>query len=119
MNATQVADVILRGPAEEVSSQLADLLSIIKDRLSDRPELAKSLPFRIVKRGAQDAARRKKLLQLYKVDPETVTLLQENHTQWAQDPMLFWCHSLDTIFNLPATSAQAVGRYLCARRDNA
>jgi hypothetical protein len=85
----------------------------------DRPVLAKSLPYRNIKRGAKDAARRKKLLQMYKVDPETVTLLQENHTQWAQDPVLFWSHPLDVTFGIPVASAQAVGRYLCAHRDNA
>ena len=102
-----------------MSRRLTDVLGIVKDHLSKRPELAKAMRYRISRKGDQDAGRRGKLLQFKEVDQETLTLLQDNHVQWVQDPILFWNQSSKAFYNLPTTSVQAVGCYLQARRDNA
>ena len=102
-----------------MSRRLTDVLGIVKRHLSERPELAKVIDYRISKKGSQDASRRSKLLKFKEVDQETLTLLQDNHVQWTQDPTLFWNHFPEAQFSLPTTSVQVVGCYLQALRDNA
>lgn len=102
-----------------MSRRLTDVLGIVKDHLSVRPELANAVRYRISRKGDQDAARRGKLLRFKEVDQETLALLQNNHVQWEQDPTIFWNQSSKVPDGPPTTSVQVVGCYLQALRDNA
>jgi hypothetical protein len=79
--------------------------------LTNDPELAKLVQFRVVKKGENERARVAKVLQS-NVCEDTVSLLRDNHQRWMQDPSVFWKGPSPSATDSPDPQVQIVGRLL-------
>ena len=86
--------------------------------LVDDPDLAKSVPFKVVKKGETERARVEKALQS-NICEDTVTVLRMNHQQWMQDPSNFWKGPSPSSVDSPDPQVQLVGRILQTTPDDA
>jgi hypothetical protein len=90
--------------------------------LSADQELAKLVPYRVVRKGANERARVAKALQS-KICEDTVAALHDNHQRWMQDPSAFWTGPLPRSVDSPDTHVQdphvqIVARNLQTNPDN-
>jgi hypothetical protein len=85
--------------------------------LSADRELAKLVPFRVVRRGANERARVQKALQS-NICEDTVATLRDNHQRWMQDPSVFWTGPLPCPVDSADPHVQIVARTLQANPDN-
>ena len=100
--------------AADVTSKLQE----IKQMLSNDPELAKLVPFRIQSKGSNEQSRMAKALQSNICD-DTVAALRDNHQQWMQDPSAFWTGPLPGSVESTDPCVQIVARGLKTDSDNA
>lgn len=101
----------------KVADEMTSKLKEIDKKLSDDPELAKLVPYRITPRGANERARVAKALQS-KICQDTVDVLHDNHERWMQDPSVFWTGPLPCSVNSPDPLVQIVARSLQTNSDN-
>jgi hypothetical protein len=101
----------------KVARKMTTELTKYERMLSDNPDLAKLVPYRIKAKGALDRARVEKVLQST-VCNDTITLLRDNHQQWMQDPALFWKGPSPCPANSSDPQVQIVGRILQTSHDD-
>jgi hypothetical protein len=101
----------------KVAAEMISKLEEFEQKLSDDPELAKLVPFRITSKGANERARMAKALQSNICD-DTVTALHDNHQRWMQDPSVFWTGPLPCSVDSPDPLVQIVARSLQTNPDN-
>lgn len=101
----------------KVAAEIISKLKEYEQKLSDDPELAKLVPFRITSRGANEKARVAKALQSNLCD-DTVVVLNENHQRWMQDPSVFWTGPLPYSEDSPDPHVQIVARSPQTNPDN-
>lgn len=102
----------------KVAAEMASKLEEFEQKLSDDPELAKLVPYRITSKGANERARMAKALQSNICD-DTVAALHDNHQRWMQDPSVFWTGPLPCSVDSPDPRVQIVARSLQTNLDNA
>jgi hypothetical protein len=101
----------------KVADEMTSKLKEFEQKLSDDPELAKLVPFRITSKGANERARKAKALQSNICD-DTAAVLHENHQRWMQDPSVFWTGPLPCSVDSPDPRVQIVARSLQTNPDN-
>src|SRR4051812_33124143 len=93
-------------------------LAKYEQMLSNDPDLAKLVPYRITAKGALDRARVAKVMKST-VCEDTITVLRANHQQWMEDPAAFWKGPSPCPADSPDPQVQIVGRILQTIPDDA
>jgi hypothetical protein len=101
----------------KVAADVTSNLQKYAQMLSTNQELAKLVPFRVVRRGANERARVTKALQS-NICEDTVAVLHDNHQRWIQDPAAFWTGPSPCSVDSPDPHVQIVARSLQATSDN-
>ena len=101
----------------KVAADVTSKLEEIDQMLSDNPELAKLVPYRVTSKGANERARMAKALQSNICD-DTVAVLKDNHQRWMQDPSVFWTGPLPCSVDSLDPHVQIVARSLQTNLDN-
>ena len=101
----------------QVAADVTAKLESIKQMLSDDPELAKLVPFRITSKGSNERNRVAKALQS-NICEDTVATLRNNYQQWMQDPSAFWTGPLPCSVDSTDPRVQIVARSQQTDSDN-
>ena len=102
------------------ASVITAQLAFWHQKLSEDVELSKLVPYRIQKRGQADEQRFSRLQNYQGPDWETLSLLNDNHQYWLQEPALFWNISPSSLAPFSEDpQAHIIGRYLETFGDNA
>src|SRR5436190_15623520 len=92
-------------------------LEEFEQKLSDDPELARLVPYRVTSKDANKRARLAKALQS-NICEDTSAVLRDNHQQWMQDPSVFWTGPLPCSVNSLDPRVQIVARSHQTNPDN-
>jgi len=82
----------------KVAADMISKLEEYEQMLSDDPELAKLVPFRVTSKAANKQARVANALKS-NICADTVAVLHDNHQRWMQDPSVFWTGPLPSSVN--------------------
>jgi hypothetical protein len=100
----------------KVAADVISELKKYKKMLSDDPDLAKLVPFRVIGKGANERARLAKVLQS-NICEDTVAVLLDKNQQWMQEPSVFWTGPLPCSVDSPDPRVQIVARSLQTNSD--
>ena len=101
----------------KVAADVTSKLEEIDQMLSDNPELAKLVPYRVTSKGANERARITKAVQS-KICEDTSAVLDANHQRWMQDPSVFWTGPLPCSVDSADPHVQIVARSHQTNPDN-